>query len=289
MLSEFRGTARVSALPGPRQNPIGFRLTAIHPLQGKGVYVTRGMDPPAAAPEGDHKEIAQIALDTGRSTTMVRRDEFIKTHPGIRTGMEAYDNKGERIGLIERIDDDSITIEKGHIFHHDVSLPYDAIEDIREDQVIIRRGEGFEKERLESEEEELERQYERDRSAREEQFEGVREDIYEWESAWGDVGTEEATRGENVEGRQTLDRDESGMQEDLGEGSWQQSPRREPGLEEVDAGNQARAGSGWEERESTLSEEEVRVPVQEEEIEATRKPVAKEEEKAKPGKNVQKK
>src|SRR5512146_299844 len=98
------------------------------------------------------------ASDTRRSTTMVRKDEFLKTHPDIRTGMEAYDNRGGRLGVIERVDDDSITIERGHIFHHDVSLPYDAIEDIRQDQVIIRGGEGFEKGRMASEEEELERQ-----------------------------------------------------------------------------------------------------------------------------------
>ncbi len=220
---------------------------------------------------------------------MVRKDEFLKMHPDIRTGMEAYDSKGERLGVIERVDDDSITIEQGHIFHHDVSLPYDAIADIREDQVIIRQGEGFAEGRTASEEEELERQYERDRSAREEQFESVGVEIYEREIAPGELGKEETGTKQNIEAQESLGIDEASMQEDLGEGRWQETPRREPGLEEADTGSRVSAGSGWEERESARSEEEFRVPIREEETESSKKPVTKEEVKGKPGENVQKK
>jgi hypothetical protein len=189
---------------------------------------------------------------------MVRREEFIKTHPDVRTGMEAYDSKGQRLGVIERVDDDSITIEKGHIFHHGVSLPYDAIEDIRQDQVIIRRDEGFEEGRMESEEEELERQYERDRSAGEKPFEGEREALYERESAPGVPGPEETRMREGPKTPETLGEGQAGMQE----GGWEESQRREPGLEEAAASRQPSASSG------ELRQEEMKV---------------------KPGKSVQKK
>jgi hypothetical protein len=199
---------------------------------------------------------------------MVRKEEFIKLHPEVRPGMEAYDYRGQRFGVLERIDDDSITIEKGHILRHGIRLPYEAIEDIREDRVVIRPGESFEEERMKSEEK-RERQYEP-------------EEKYEQPSARGGLGAEETT-GEG------FGLGEAGMEEDLGEGRWQQSPRREPGLEEVDISGRTSPGSGWEERESAPGEKEARVSVEEEEVEVTKKPVGKEEVKREPGKNVRKK
>jgi hypothetical protein len=199
---------------------------------------------------------------------MVRKEEFIKLHPEVRPGMEAYDYRGQRFGVLERIDDDSITIEKGHILRHGIRLPYEAIEDIREDHVIIRPGESFEEGQMKSEEK------------REPQYEP--EEKYEQPSAQRGLGTEETT-GEG------FGLGEAGMEEDFGEGRWQQSPRREPGLEEVDIGGRTSPGSGWEERESAPGEKEARVRVQEEEVEVTKKPVGKEEVKREPGKNVRKK
>jgi hypothetical protein len=199
---------------------------------------------------------------------MIHKEEFIKLHPEVRTGMEAYDYQGQRVGIIERIDDDNITIEKGHIFRHGVRLPYEAVEDIREDHVIIRPGESFEEERMKSEKKQ-ERQYER-------------EEKYEQPSTRRGLGTEETT-GEG------FGLGEAGMEEDLGEGRWQQSPRREPGLEEFDISSRTSPGSGWEERESAPGEKEARVSIQEEEAEVTRKPAGKEEVKREPGKNVRKK
>lgn len=76
---------------------------------------------------------------------MLRQEEFKRTHAEVRTGMTAYDINGERLGIIEDIDDDGITIEKGRIFHRDVHVPYEEIEDVRADDVIIRQGrEGME-------------------------------------------------------------------------------------------------------------------------------------------------
>jgi stress response protein YsnF len=71
---------------------------------------------------------------------MLDRREFVRTHPDVHTGMNVFSTTGERIGIIEQIGDDSITIEKGRIFHKDVSVPYDDIEDVREEDVIIRTG-----------------------------------------------------------------------------------------------------------------------------------------------------
>lgn len=62
--------------------------------------------------------------------------------------MTAYTTDGEKLGVIERIDEDNLTIERGWFFHKDFLIPYDDIEDIREDQVIVRqRREDFEEQR----------------------------------------------------------------------------------------------------------------------------------------------
>jgi len=70
---------------------------------------------------------------------MLTKEEFVKTHPDVREGMTAYTTDGEKLGVIERVDEDNLTIERGWFFHKDFLIPYDDIEDIREDQVIIRQ------------------------------------------------------------------------------------------------------------------------------------------------------
>lgn len=71
---------------------------------------------------------------------MLHRAEFVKTHAEIRPGMTAFSATGDRLGVIERISDDDITIEKGRIFHKNVHVPYDNIAEVHEDDVIIREG-----------------------------------------------------------------------------------------------------------------------------------------------------
>jgi uncharacterized protein (TIGR02271 family) len=79
---------------------------------------------------------------------MLTKEEFVKTHPDVRVGMTAYTMDGEKLGTIERIDEDDILIERGWFFRKDFMIPYDDIEDIREDHVIVRqRREDFEKQR----------------------------------------------------------------------------------------------------------------------------------------------
>ncbi len=84
---------------------------------------------------------------------MLDRKEFVKTHPDVRTGMNVYSTSGEKLGVIERIGEDRITVEKGRIFHKDVSVPFDDIEEVREDDVILRSGGEGREEREERREE----------------------------------------------------------------------------------------------------------------------------------------
>ena len=70
---------------------------------------------------------------------MLTKEEFVKTHPDVRVGMTAYTVDGEKLGVIERIDEDDLLIERGWFFHKDFMIPYDDIEDVREDQVIVRQ------------------------------------------------------------------------------------------------------------------------------------------------------
>ncbi len=83
---------------------------------------------------------------------MLTKEEFVKTHPDVRVGMTAYSIDGDKLGVIKRIDEDSLTIERGWFFHKDYTIPYDDIEDIRGDRVIVRpRHADLEEERMEGE------------------------------------------------------------------------------------------------------------------------------------------
>jgi len=87
---------------------------------------------------------------------MLTKEEFVKTHPDVRVGMTAYSMDGEKLGVIERVAEDNLTIERGWFFHKDFVIPYDDIEDIRADQVIVRqRREDFEEMMVEEEEVEV--------------------------------------------------------------------------------------------------------------------------------------
>jgi len=71
---------------------------------------------------------------------MLHKDEFLSTHPGIHTGMDAYSVDGEKLGEVERLDEDSVTIEKGWFFPRDFTVRYDDIVDIREDHLVVSRS-----------------------------------------------------------------------------------------------------------------------------------------------------
>lgn len=71
---------------------------------------------------------------------MLNKNDFLSTHPEIHTNMDVYSLDGEKLGEVERLDDDSITIEKGWFFPKDFTIRYDDVVDIREDHLIVNRG-----------------------------------------------------------------------------------------------------------------------------------------------------
>ena len=71
---------------------------------------------------------------------MLHKDEFLSTHPDVHTGMDAFSVDGEKLGEVEMLDEDSMTIEKGWFFPRDFTVRYDDVVDVREDQVIISRS-----------------------------------------------------------------------------------------------------------------------------------------------------
>lgn len=71
---------------------------------------------------------------------MTRRDEFLGTHPDFHPGMVAFSDDGQELGEVQKLDEESLTIEKGRFFSDDRRLPYDAVGDIHEDHLIINRS-----------------------------------------------------------------------------------------------------------------------------------------------------
>jgi len=223
---------------------------------------------------------------------MLTKEEFVKTHPDVRVGMTAYSIDGEKLGVIERIDEDSLTIERGWFFHKDFTIPYDDIEDIREDQVIVRqRRDDFERER--TEEGRLE--------------EGGRMEESEFTGRTGGMGEYERGRKEDVsEYGRSREEEISGYGRETDE---TRIPIREEELKAEKRANESEVGIRKEVRtetehlevpvqkedvivervpaeeeswkdvagEKAFEEEEIRIPVKEEEVEVTKRPVVKEE------------
>jgi uncharacterized protein (TIGR02271 family) len=191
---------------------------------------------------------------------MLTKEEFVKTHSDVRVGMTAYSMDGEKLGVIERVDEDNLTIERGWFFHKDFMIPYDDIEDIREDRVIVRqRREDFEEQRME-----------------ESEFTGRA------------AGTSEYGRGRETEEARIPVREEELEAEKRAkesEVSIRKEVRTETEHLEVPVQKEdviierAPAEETWtsEMGEKAFQEEEIRIPVKEEEVEVTKRPVVKEE------------
>jgi hypothetical protein len=71
---------------------------------------------------------------------MLHKNEFLSSHPDVHAGMDAYSVDGEKLGELERLDENSVTIEKGWFFPRDFTVRYDDIVDIREDRVVVSRS-----------------------------------------------------------------------------------------------------------------------------------------------------
>lgn len=220
---------------------------------------------------------------------MLTKEDFTRTHPDLRTGMTAYTSDGEKLGVIERITDDNVIIEKGWFFHKDFIVPYDDIEDIREDHLIIRqRREDFEETR-ETEFGEPARETGEYGGSREEEMgaygpgrerSGLDLDREEGLSGYGRGRTEEEARipvrEEELEAQKRARESEVEIHKEV----YTETERMEVPVQKedvviervpVDETRAADVGG------KAFQEEEIRIPLKEEEVEVTKRPVVKEE------------
>jgi len=186
---------------------------------------------------------------------MLTKEEFVKTHPDVRVGMTAYSMDGDKLGVIERVDEDNLMIQRGWFFHKDFVILYDEIEDIGGDRVILRRRrEDLEEERVEQE----------------------RRDEPEFTGRAGGMGeygrgreTEEAkipVREEELEAEKRAKESEVGIRKEV----RPETEHREVPVQKEDViGERAPAEETWTSvaGEKAFEEEEIRIPVKEEEVE----------------------
>ncbi len=209
---------------------------------------------------------------------MLTKEEFVKTHPDVRVGMTVYSMDGEKLGVIERVDEDSLMIERGWFFHKDFTIPYDDIEDIREDQVIVRqRREDFEEGRLEEGQMREESEFTGRTGGIGEYERGREEDISGYDRGRETEETRIPIREEKLEADKRARESEVGIRKEVRtETEHLEVPvqkedvvvERAPVEEET-----WRSVAG----EKAFEEEEIRIPVREEEVEVSKRPVVKEE------------
>jgi uncharacterized protein (TIGR02271 family) len=192
---------------------------------------------------------------------MLNKDEFLNTHPDIHTGMDAYSVDGEKLGEVERLDDDSITIEKGWFFPRDFTIRYDDVVDIREDHLVVSRSRA--------------------------DLEGWRDKGY---SGWDeyDQANRDITReaGQREETRMPLREEELEAEKQQREGEVRlhkvvhtETKQINVPVEEEDVIVERVPAEESSERDIGEAEfrEEVRIPIVEEEVEVRKRPVVKEE------------
>jgi uncharacterized protein (TIGR02271 family) len=193
---------------------------------------------------------------------MLHKDEFLIAHPDVRTGMDAYSVDGEKLGEVERLDEDSVTIEKGWFFPRDFSIRYDDIVDIREDHVVVSRSrsdlEGWRDEGYSGWDEYDRANTETRREARREDETRmpIREQELEAEKRQheGDVRLKKVVHTETEHMKVPVEKEDVVIE---------RAPAEEPETRE--------AG------EAQSREEEVRIPIVEEGVEVRKRPVVKEE------------
>jgi uncharacterized protein (TIGR02271 family) len=163
--------------------------------------------------------------------------------------MTAYTSDGEKLGVIERIDEDNVIIEKGWFFHKDFVVPYDDIEDIREDHLIIRQ--------------------------RREDFEEVRETGFAERETGEYGGSREEELGAYGPGRERSELDlerEEGLS-GYGRGRPEEEARIPVREEELEAQKRTREGAVDIHKEVYTETERMEVPVQKEDVVVERVPV----------------
>lgn len=190
---------------------------------------------------------------------MLHKNDFLNTHPEIHTHMDAYSLDGEKLGAVERLDDDSITIEKGWFFPKDFTIRYDDVVDIREDHLIVNRG------RTDLDE------------WRTPEYQGW--DEYDQANRMESRTDEEARiplREEELEAEKTQREEEVRLHKVVHtEMKHMEVPvqKEELVIERVPASDIGTADTGV----GAFHEEETRIPLREEEVQVSKRPVVKEE------------
>jgi uncharacterized protein (TIGR02271 family) len=212
---------------------------------------------------------------------MLTKEEFTRTHPDLRTGMTAYTSDGEKLGVIERLTDDNVIIEKGWFFHKDFLIPYDDIEDIREDHLIIRQSRDDFEETSEIEFGEPARETGEYGGSREEEMGAYGPGREEGLSGYGRDRREQEearipVREEELEAQKRARESEVEIHKEV----YTETERMEVPVQKedvvvervpVDETRAADVGG------RAFQEEELRIPLKEEEVEVTKRPVVKEE------------
>jgi uncharacterized protein (TIGR02271 family) len=212
---------------------------------------------------------------------MLTKEEFTRTHPDLRTGMTAYTSDGEKLGVIERLTDDNVIIEKGWFFHKDFLIPYDDIEDIREDHLIIRQSRDDFEETSETEFGEPARETGEYGGSREEEMGAYGPGREEGLSGYGRDRREQEearipVREEELEAQKRARESEVEIHKEV----YTETERMEVPVQKedvvvervpVDETRAADVGG------RAFQEEELRIPLKEEEVEVTKRPVVKEE------------
>lgn len=195
---------------------------------------------------------------------MLRKDEFLSTHPDVRTGMDAYTVDGEKLGEVRRLDEDSITIEKGWFFPKDFTVRYDDVVDTREDHVIVRESRG--------------------------DLDAWRDDRYAGWSEYDQANAAEETRMPLHEEELEAERRQRQGEVRLHKTVHTETRHMEVPVtrEEVVVERVPVEEPGRDVGDRAFGEEEARIPIVEEEVEVRKRPVVKEEVRARKERHTEK-
>jgi len=68
---------------------------------------------------------------------LMRREDFMSKHPGLTEGATVYAMDGEKLGKVTELGSDSFLVEKGMFFPKDFMVRYDDIQDVRDGEVHL--------------------------------------------------------------------------------------------------------------------------------------------------------
>jgi uncharacterized protein (TIGR02271 family) len=181
------------------------------------------------------------------------KHEFLKRFPRLEEGMVVYNRERDKLGTLAHADVDSMTIEKGFFFPKDFTVRYEDVEDVIGDQIII----NTHRDELDPwRSEDYEGWNEIERANREEEVKiPLREE---------ELDVEKTQRTENVRLRKVVHTELRTITVPIS--------REELVVERVPAGEAADYDS-----EKAFREEEINIPLREEEIDVQKRTVLKEE------------